>query len=240
MPNPTGTDLLRLAETRLGEKYVNLLVPKDNASWHGPWDCAEFASWVAYQLTRNLYGCTNNQGNPALTEAYSGAWARDAADGTLPAVTQAAANRTAGIILVRKPPGPGRMGHVAITDGKGGTVEAAGTGLGVRRGKVEGRLWHFCAEVPDVTYHPTDTVVKPKPLPYQLILADPNLKGDLVKDVQRALKAAGFSPGVLDGAYGPHTVAAVYAFQKTHRLVADGIVGPLTAKKLGVAWPPAG
>jgi hypothetical protein len=235
---PTGTDLLHLAETRLGEKYVNILVPKDNPAWHGPWDCAEFASWVVYQQLHQLYGCIDNHGNPAITEAYSGAWARDAASGTLPKVPQATANVTAGIILIRKPPGAGKMGHIAITDGKGGTVEAAGTGLGVRRGKVEGRLWHFCVQVPGVDYHATTAVVPPKPLPYFLELADPPIQGALVLAVQRALKAAGYSPGLLDGKYGPQTVAAVYAFQSTHRLVADGMVGPLTAKKLAVAWPP--
>ena len=85
-----GTDLLHLAETRLGERYVNVLVPKNNPHWRGPWDCAEFASWVVYQKVQQLYGCFNNQGNPALTEAYSGAWARDAANGTLPEVSRAA------------------------------------------------------------------------------------------------------------------------------------------------------
>ncbi|WP_035562706.1 peptidoglycan-binding domain-containing protein, partial [Hymenobacter sp. IS2118] len=233
----TGTDLLRLAETRLGEKYVNVLVPKNNPHWRGPWDCAEFASWVVYQKMQRLYGCLNNQGNPALTEAYSGAWARDAANGTLLPVSQATANVMAGVVLIRKPPGPGRMGHVALTDGLGGTVEAAGVGLGVKRDKVEGRTWHFCVQIPDVSYHATSALVPPRPLPLVLELADPNQKGPRVKEVQRALRDAGFHPGLLDGAYGPLTVAAVYAFQKTHRLVADGMVGPRTAKKLGVAWP---
>ena len=61
---PTGNDLLKLAETRIGEKYFNVLVPKDNPNWHGPWDCAEFASWVVYQKAKKLYGCTDNKGNP--------------------------------------------------------------------------------------------------------------------------------------------------------------------------------
>ncbi|WP_052732565.1 peptidoglycan-binding domain-containing protein [Hymenobacter terrenus] len=233
----TGQDLLELAETRLGEKYVNVLVPKDNPNWHGPWDCAEFASWVVYQKVNELYGCVNNNGNPATTESYSGAWVNDASNGTLLVVNQATANITPGIILIRRPPLPGRMGHVAITDGKGGTVEAAGAGLGVRRGKVEGRVWHFCVQIPEVTYAATGAVVPPKPLPFLLTLEEPNIKSALVGKVQRALKAAGFDPGTIDNEYGPHTVAAVIAFQKLNRLVADGDVGPLTAKKLGVAWP---
>jgi N-acetylmuramoyl-L-alanine amidase len=60
----TGNDLLRLAETRIGQKYLNVLVPKDNPNWSGPWDCAEFASWVVFQKVGKLYGCTNNQSKP--------------------------------------------------------------------------------------------------------------------------------------------------------------------------------
>lgn len=235
----TGADLLELAETRLGEKYVNVLVPKDNPHWHGPWDCAEFASWVVYQRVQTLFGCVDDGGNPAVTESYSGAWVRDAADGTLRVVGQATANVMAGVVLVRRPPMPGRMGHVAISDGRGGTVEAAGTGLGVRRGRVEGRQWHFCAQIPGVAYAATGAVVAPRPLPFLLTLEIPNIKSALVGRVQRALKEAGFNPGILDDEYGPHTVAAVAAFQRTHRLVVDGTVGPLTATKLGVAWPNA-
>ena len=236
----TGTELLQLAEKHLGEKYVNVLVPKDNPNWKGPWDCAEFASWVVYQKLGILYGCTDNAGNPATTEAYSGAWVRDAENGPLIATDQATANKMAGILLLRRPPLPGHMGHVAISDGKGGTVEAAGTGLNVRRGKVEGRVWHHCVQIPGVAYTATGSVVVPKSLPFLLTLEDPNIKSALVGRVQRALKEAGFNPGVLDNAYGPHTVAAVAAFQRTHRLVSDGAVGPLTAKKLGVDWPGVG
>ena len=216
----TGTDLLQLAETRLGEKYVNVLVPKDNPNWHGPWDRTEFASWVVFQKTQKLYGCLNNRGNPAATKAYSGSWVRDASNGTLLVSSQAAANNTAGIILPPLPPLPGHMGHVAISDGKGGTVEAAGTGLGVRRGKVEGRLWHFCVQVPEVTYISTGAVLPTKALPFLLTLEEPNIESALVGRVQRALRDAGFDPGVLDNEYGPHTLVAVVAFQKMNRLVA--------------------
>ena len=38
------TDLLQLAEIRLGKKYVNVVAPKDNPNWYDPWDCVEFVS----------------------------------------------------------------------------------------------------------------------------------------------------------------------------------------------------
>ncbi len=53
-----------------------------------------------------------------------------------------------------------------------------------------------------------------------------------ILDLQMALKAAGFAPGPLDGIAGPQTRAAIRAFQASHGLVADGIAGPLTQKRL--------
>jgi uncharacterized protein (TIGR02594 family) len=47
-------------------------------------------------------------------------------------------------------------------------------------------------------------------------------------DMQRALLAAGFNPGQIDGAWGPNTRSAVRAFQRAHGLFVDGQVGPDT------------
>lgn len=60
-------------------------------------------------------------------------------------------------------------------------------------------------------------------------------------DLQRALAAAGFDPGPLDGIAGPKTRAAINAFQAAQGLVVDGIAGPLTWAGLhrGRAAPPA-
>jgi putative chitinase len=66
--------------------------------------------------------------------------------------------------------------------------------------------------------------------------SSPTLKlgstGAAVKRLQRALKAAGFSPGAVDGDFGPATQAAVIAFQKGEGLLADGIAGPRTLSAL--------
>lgn len=55
-----------------------------------------------------------------------------------------------------------------------------------------------------------------------------------VKLLQGKLKTAGFSPGLIDGNYGPATTAAVMAFQFSEELVPDGIAGPRTLKALSL------
>jgi peptidoglycan hydrolase-like protein with peptidoglycan-binding domain len=59
-------------------------------------------------------------------------------------------------------------------------------------------------------------------------------KGAAVVELQKKLAAKGFSPGAADGDFGPKTLAAVKAFQKSRHLVADGVVGPKTWAALGV------
>ncbi len=53
-----------------------------------------------------------------------------------------------------------------------------------------------------------------------------------VREIQLALKAAGFDPGSSDGRIGPRTKAAVRDFQQAHGLTPDGKVGPRTWTKL--------
>jgi len=64
-----------------------------------------------------------------------------------------------------------------------------------------------------------------------------NSSGPDVNALQQALQAAGFSPGAIDGSFGPGTEAAVIAFQHSNGLAADGVVGPKTAMALGLAIP---
>ena len=49
-----------------------------------------------------------------------------------------------------------------------------------------------------------------------------------VRALQRRLGGAGYSPGLIDGRYGPRTERAVDLFQGAHGLRVDGIAGPLT------------
>jgi len=64
-------------------------------------------------------------------------------------------------------------------------------------------------------------------------------RGDDVERLQQRLLAAGFSPGRIDGRFGPATEAALVAFQRAHGLLADGICGPASwaALEAGEAPP---
>lgn len=52
------------------------------------------------------------------------------------------------------------------------------------------------------------------------------------KQIQRALKNAGFYQGSIDGKIGSKTKEAIIKFQKTKGLKADGIVGKRTSAQL--------
>jgi peptidoglycan hydrolase-like protein with peptidoglycan-binding domain len=66
----------------------------------------------------------------------------------------------------------------------------------------------------------------------------------LVRSLQRALDRAGFTPGPIDGLYGPRTEDAVEVFQSAHSLRVDGTAGPITLSALRgpstVLYPGAG
>ena len=51
------------------------------------------------------------------------------------------------------------------------------------------------------------------------------MRGDDVKQLQTLLKAAGFTPGSIDGVFGKYTLAAVKDFQQAKGLTVDGIAG---------------
>jgi Putative peptidoglycan binding domain len=57
-----------------------------------------------------------------------------------------------------------------------------------------------------------------------------------VRGLQLRLRTLGFRPGPIDGLFGPLTQGAVLRFQRTHGLVADGLVGAHTRNAL-VAGP---
>lgn len=63
-------------------------------------------------------------------------------------------------------------------------------------------------------------------------------QGADVSTLQQALRDAGFSPGAIDGDFGGGTQAAVIAYQNSEGLLADGVAGPRTLYRLGLAATP--
>ena len=59
--------------------------------------------------------------------------------------------------------------------------------------------------------------------------------GDKVSQMQQKLKNWGYYTGEVDGIFGSKTESAVRYFQRKNGLAEDGIVGPATAKKLGMS-----
>ena len=66
----------------------------------------------------------------------------------------------------------------------------------------------------------------------QSTAAEPQQSNYAEKDIQRALKNAGFYQGEIDGVIGTKTKQAVEKFQEENSLKIDGKVGPQTWKAL--------
>lgn len=230
-----GEDVLETAEPHLGERYIlGARAELDNGDYKGPWDCAEFASWCVWQTYSLLFGTTEYGAGP---DPYSGAWIDQArAARTLVGLDEAV--RTPGAFLLRAK-GDGLVGHVAISDGKGGTIEARGSRYGVVRAQVfsPGRRWDFGCHVPGVRYRQNPAVQPPAPAPL-IAVEHPYRRGPYVEAVQKALRRRSFHPGSVDGIYGRQTARTVANFQAYKGLAPDGIVGPDTAGALGLTWPP--
>ena len=231
----TATDVFELAIKHLDEPYVlGARAPMGNSKWKGPWDCAEFASWCLFQGTGVLFGVMPRN-NPVTADAFTGFWADQARDANAVVPIETAA-RTVGAFLVRKP-AAGKIGHIVISDGQGGTVEAHSSKFGVIRSTLSGRRWDMGIIIPNVVAHASPDLPPIEIATRTLRVESPLVAADIVKDVQRELTKRGFFPGSADGVYGPQTADAVRLFQAKTGLVADGEVGPATFKALKIPVP---
>lgn len=73
---------------------------------------------------------------------------------------------------------------------------------------------------------------KPSPIKRNITLTTPLTAGKDVLWAQQKLHGIGLYTGVGDGVYGPHTHAAVVAFQTRIGLTPDGVLGPVTGDHL--------
>ena len=67
------------------------------------------------------------------------------------------------------------------------------------------------------------------------VLCETNTPPDKIREVQRALQAAGFSPGAADGVLAAPTLAAVARYQQARGLPVHGYLDIETVRALGVA-----
>lgn len=235
----TGNRILEIGATRIGQRYVlGASVPLNAENWQGPWDCAEFCSWAVFQAAGIQYGTMNNNytvrnsGDPATADAYTGFWDHDSRNlGQRISVAEASA--IPGAMVLRAP--TGRRGHIAISDGEGGTVEAKGSQWGVTRDVIAGRTWDVGVLVPGIHYDldGADSAAEPAgPAEEVLRLTSPAMRGSEVRAVQRKLAELGYSPGPIDGIFGSKTEAAVIAFQTDQGLTVNGEVDDETRQSL--------
>jgi hypothetical protein len=233
-----GPDIIAVARQHIGEDYIlGAVAPLANTQHRGPWDCAEFVSWCAYQAYGIVYAV--RPPDPRLGESYSGWWYEDARN-VGREVTVAKALETEGAILVRKPRSQGspRIGHVAISLGNGSTIEAKDRATGVAEVRnAASRLWDLGVYIPGVSYAEAGQGAGYQQPQNLIFLDNPFQRGPTVSAVQRALLAAGINPGGIDGIFGQLTHAAVVTFQTRQGLVADGVVGEQTAVALGLTFP---
>jgi len=91
-------------------------------------------------------------------------------------------------------------------------------------------------EIPAVFQTVTNrTLVTDSVLEWRSILCETNTTGDVVRNLQRALLAAGHNPGLIDGIIGADTLAAVKAYQKEKNL-AVGQLTIETIRSLGINY----
>jgi hypothetical protein len=234
-PHATGAMLVEIAgkHTNIGERYrLGALVPKNDRDYHGPWDCSEFISWCVFQTAGILYGCEDNGSNPAKADAWTGYWERDARRlGRMISVQEAAG--IPGAVVLRFPPSTG-VGHIVLSDGRGGTLEAKGTAFGVVTDVIKGRRWNTGILIDGIAYEPSSGDVQFTPPAKVYFVGAVEMDRNVIEAIQEKLRSAGFDPGPINGEFGDLTADAVLAFQVQNNLMADGEVGPETAKALGV------
>lgn len=158
----------------------------------------------------------------------------------------------------RKPPagvpvyftaGANGYGHIAISVG-GGRIRSTDWPYSTRRGTLApvgectieelerkwGRKYLGWSEDFYGIYLPGFPRVAPRVLvPYPGHPHSDNRKDDKhVEQIQKRLKQLGKYTGKIDGSFGPKTKAAVIAFQRDQKVTRDGVVGPVTWRRLRI------
>ncbi len=227
----TGKECIDLAKTKIGGRYVLGVVTDKTNPNAKTFDCAEFISWVIYQLTQKLYGCSDNNANPKIADAWTNFFKRDAQ--TLGKIIPVeSAKNTEGAILLRYTVGS-KIGHIVFSDGNGGTVEAKSTNTGVVSDTANGRRWDIGILIPWIEYE-LNTGSETEEGVQVFRYKSPMMKDPKIGELQKALTDAGFDTKGIDNWYGKNTMNAVIEFQTAKGLTIDGEAGKNTFKALGL------
>lgn len=120
--------------------------------------------------------------------------------------------------------------HVGLYIGDDTVIEAKGTVAGVVTSKLTDKKWTFYGELKNVAYDGVEPSPDPEPSPGWRPTIRRGNKGADVIECQTMLTRLGYDIGKtgIDGDFGRATEAGVKAFQSDHKLVVDGVVGPMT------------
>ena len=119
-------------------------------------------------------------------------------------------------------------GHVAVL------VERAGDRVLLRGGNQGNRVsdaWYPVARIIGVRRYSAELAQLGRPTLRE------GMRGAAVRDLQEELRRLGHFAGRTDGIFGPRTLAAVLAFQAQEGVATDGIVGPITWRRMADAEP---
>ena len=124
----------------------------------------------------------------------------------------------------------GKHPHVGLYIGNDEVIEAKGTINGVIKSQLSDKKWTFYGELKDVQYDGVEPSPDPEPSPGWRPTIRRGNKGADVIECQTMLTRLGYDIGScgIDGDFGRATEAAVKEFQRDHKLVIDGVVGPMT------------
>ncbi len=125
----------------------------------------------------------------------------------------------AGDLVFKKYTTSSRIYHCGIYMGDGTVVHAKGRDWGVVREPFNKTAWNRFGRL--------KVFAKAKVIPgftRTLKRVSPVMRGDDVREAQKALTLKGHDPKGIDGAFGPNTEKAVISFQKAQCIKADGIV----------------
>ena len=151
----TGSDIIALAKDHIGEKYVNKEAEYWNKNYRGPWDCADFVSYCTYWASNRKIKAGFI--DPNVPERQLVAWSHTwwdtyVSNPHLQIKTLREALTIPGCVLLRRPPSKKSMGHVALSNGAGKTIEARGRKFGVGEFQATGRVWDGFMYIPGVSY----------------------------------------------------------------------------------------